>query len=74
MSDFCKLSDLSVGDKVKVDGGFTCMSDGDIKEVKIDKNDDLYVDCNDGTHLLVGQTIMNNTDDDTLIGVYKENQ
>jgi hypothetical protein len=46
---------LAPGDRLVADGGFTCMSKGDVKEVKRDAAEGFYVDCADGKHFLDGQ-------------------
>lgn len=48
-----KLADIKIGDRVKTDGGFTCMAAG----TKIVEGDDdgLFIPCNDGKHYLDGQ-------------------
>ncbi len=59
-----KLSDLKAGDKIKADGGFTCVKEGNHK-VKSKKNGDLYIKCSEGKHLLDGQV----GEDGELIGI-----
>lgn len=62
---YAKLSELRVGDKVMVDGGFSCMHDGDVKIVK--EKDGLYIDCRYGHHHLHALA----TDDEHCIGIYR---
>lgn len=72
---------VKVGDKLRCDGGFTCLAKGDVREVKrndgslADTHDPeyakdpfarLYIDCADGTHTLDGQV----GDDGELVGLY----
>ena len=54
MTNFPKLTDLKAGDKLKADGGFTCLSAARIAEVKEDAGG-LYVECTEGRHGLDGQ-------------------
>jgi hypothetical protein len=54
MTDFPKLADLKPGDVLRADGGFTCLSDGAVREVMKD-DDGLYVQCSEGKHHLDGQ-------------------
>lgn len=49
-----KLKDIKPGQTVTTDTGFTCMGPGP-KLVKETPQGDLYVECNDGHHLLDGQ-------------------
>jgi hypothetical protein len=39
-----KMDDIKVGDKLIADGGFTCIEEGRVCEVKA-RGDTLYVDC-----------------------------
>jgi hypothetical protein len=62
---YAELSELRPGDVVQVDGGFSCIKDGEKRTV----NDDgeLWIACKDGRHYLSGQV-----DDGTAcIGVYR---
>ena len=59
-----KLSDLTVGDTVVTDCGFTCMSAGP-KIVQQDDRGSFYVACDEGEHHLDGQEDENGE----LIGV-----
>jgi hypothetical protein len=40
-----KMEDIKVGDKLKADGGFTCIEEGRVCDVKADDKGNLYVDC-----------------------------
>lgn len=51
---FANLKDLKAGDKVRTDGGFTCMPEGATRTVRAGE-DGLYVRCDDGRHYLDGQ-------------------
>jgi hypothetical protein len=62
-----KLIDLKEGDKLVADGGFTCLNEGQIVEVKKDAAGELYVPCRSGRHALDGQT----DDGETLVGLEK---
>lgn len=74
---------VKAGDVLRTDGGFTCMKEGHHKivhlapEGSVKGNDPeydkdpisrLYVECDDGKHLLCGQV----GDDGELIGLYPE--
>lgn len=66
--NWSKLEDLKPGDKLKADGGFTCLKEGDIREVKLHECGSLYVDCADGgKHFLEGQ-LDYKTDSGEVIG------
>jgi len=62
-----QLSDITTGQNVIVDDGFTCMKPG-IKTVKTSVYGDLYVDCCKGRHLLDGRVDA----DGFLIGIFRE--
>lgn len=66
--EYAQLDKLNVGDKLEVDGDFTCMHGGDIKEVMRNKNGELYVKCSLDTqeHYLCGQDDGNGY----LVGMY----
>jgi hypothetical protein len=55
-----KYYDLKVGDKLIVDGGFSCMTQGNEKEI-FDDNGELYVKCTygKGKHYLYAQKDVN---------------
>ncbi len=50
---YAKVSDVKAGDKLRADGGFTCIETGAVLEVK--DADGLYVCCALGSHWLIGQ-------------------
>lgn len=52
---FANVADVVVGTKLKTDAGFTCMKDGEIKEVFKREDGALCIHCADGTHDLEGQ-------------------
>jgi hypothetical protein len=62
-----RYRDLREGMKLKTDGGFTCMGDGDIKTVLLSDCGYFYISCASGMHVLVGQ--INDREDDKLIGL-----
>jgi len=62
---YLKLADLAPGMTVRVDGGFTCMAEGEERVVKADVDGDLYIECAEGRHGLAGQL----DDDGRLIGI-----
>lgn len=49
------LEEIKHGDILIADGGFTCLQEGEELEVKLDKNSEKYVECEQGYHFLVGQ-------------------
>lgn len=49
------ITEVKVGDKLVADGGFTCIKEGQVVEVKKNATDGLYVDCDYGHHSLEGQ-------------------
>jgi len=54
-NSYARIQDLKVGDRLCPDDGFTCMLEGDIKDVREDEMG-LYVACTDGgAHYLDGQ-------------------
>lgn len=65
--NWVKLSQLTPGDEVECDGGFTCL---DRKAVATVKEDSVgkYISCSHGKHYLDGQL---ETDGDSLIGLYQ---
>jgi len=60
------IKDLKVGDKLKADGGFTCLKNGEVVQVAKD-HDGLFIPCDEGTHTLVGQV----DDNGNLVGLEK---
>lgn len=40
-----KFEEVKAGDKLVADGGFTCIEEGRVCEVKADAKGELYVDC-----------------------------
>lgn len=62
--NFVKANEVNKGDIVRVDYGFTCMSDGE-KVVKQDETG-LFLNCLDGKHYLDGQL-----ENGEYIGIYK---
>ncbi len=65
--EWARLSQLAPGDFVYVDGGFTCISDGETRKVKYSPGG-LFIDCDHGHHFLSGQL---ENDGDSLIGIYQ---
>ena len=64
--ELAKLSQVAPGDFVCVDSGFTCISDGETREVRYSPNG-LFINCSHGHHLLASQL---ENDGDSLIGIY----
>ena len=64
--EWARLSQLAPGDFVRVDEGFTCISDGAKREVKYSPGG-LFIDYDHGHHFLSGQL---EDDGDSLIGIY----
>jgi len=67
-SDFVKLNNLRVGDRVSVDGGFTCIPGGTTLTVVQDSGGQLCVPCAHGLHPLSGQV---DDENDVCVGVYR---
>jgi hypothetical protein len=66
---WAKLSELKPGDKLVTDGGFTCMLDDAVKEVRQRENGDLYIECDlEGGHTLEGQ--VSEVNHDSLVGLW----
>lgn len=72
---WAKLSQLKLGDKLRADGGFTCIDEGAVLEIRADDDGELYVDCRGsedatdcgpGLHYLDGQA----DDGEHLVGFY----
>lgn len=59
------ISEAKAGAYVVADGGFTCIPEGAILEIKQD-NEGLYVNCEEGKHYLDGQYSYDGTE--RLIG------
>lgn len=53
------------GMKVEVDGGFTCIEKGAVREVKTDAEGHMFFDCTAGQRYLAGQ--YDGEDDDTAV-------
>lgn len=64
---FAKLSELSVGDTIKIGRGFCCCKAGSIREVKQRPSGSLYFDCVGGFHKL------NEWEEGELVGITKVN-
>lgn len=65
-----KETEIREGDNLIADGGFSCMKEKTKSIVKKDENNELYVDCADGTHYLSGQR----DGKGSIIGFYKDVQ
>ncbi len=65
--EYARLSQLTPGDMVQVDGGFTCMTPWSLKTVWLRADCELYVKCEDGEHVLDGQLM---DDMDSLVGLH----
>lgn len=57
MSEFgkLKLKDVKAGDRIVVDGGFTCIKGGTVVELYPDEDGHLCFKCRKGDHGLAGQ-------------------
>ena len=66
---YAMLCEVEEGDTVRVDGGFTCLDDGEIRVVERFKHSrnggGLFIRCNDGKHFLDGQL----DQDDKYVGI-----
>lgn len=66
---YARLDRLKPGDRVMVDGGFTCMEPWSRHRAHVDPVDKrLYIFCRSGQHYLDGQL---NRQGVSLVGVYK---
>lgn len=65
MKSYMKVSEALPGVKVIVDGGFTCIPEGTIVELKEDTDGSIYFDCSAGHHDIAGQV-----EDNHLIGMF----
>jgi len=63
-------TEMKLGDRLVADGGFTCLQEGEICEVK-QEDDELYVECEAGKHFLDGQL---NDEDTAYVGFLKERE
>ncbi|ETI62995.1 hypothetical protein C100_14880 [Sphingobium sp. C100] len=63
---YAHLSSLKAGDRVEVDGDFTCIPAGSTLTVEVDPTGELFIPCTSGMHFLDGQLC----GEDTLVGVY----
>lgn len=52
---YAEQGKLKAGDYVVTDGDFTCMPKGARRKVMKDEAGELYINCEDGGHYLVGQ-------------------
>lgn len=67
---WAQATQIKAGMKLKTDGDFTCIPEGQIVEVKVDENrrgfSRFFVDCKCGGHYLDGQV----GDDGEVLGFY----
>jgi hypothetical protein len=71
---YLTFADAKPGLRIQVDGGFTCIGDGEFRELKADTQGDLYFECNGpegecepGPHILDGQEA---DEGEWYVGVY----
>lgn len=64
--EWARLSHLKPGDRLRADGGFTCILEDATPPVKAESDGRLYVPCSDGRHYLDGQA----DDGEHLVGMY----
>lgn len=62
---YARIAEVTKGTRLRVDGGFTCMKTGDIKLVHSTEDDKLFIECDEGAHMLCGQC-----QDDYYLGLY----
>ena len=62
---YLKIADAETGQRVELDGGFTCIKSGSVQ--LLEDNKGLYFLCDNGRHYIEGQT------DDGIycVGIYK---
>lgn len=65
------IAEVKVGDKLVADGGFTCLKEGEVVEVKKDGLG-LYVDCTYFHHYLDGQEGHTPETEGCYVGFLKE--
>ncbi len=64
--EYAKLCDVTDGDIVELDSGFTCVNPGKYIVHRDNGGGALFIECSEGKHLLDGQE----GDDGYLIGIY----
>lgn len=69
MTNFAKVAEVKAGDKLKADGGFTCIAEGAILTVVENEMGELCVPCKKGLHSLEGQ--MDYDTAETYVGLSK---
>lgn len=69
MRPFARVSEINEGTMLIVDGGFTCIDQGEIRKVHRDKNG-LYIECKEGKHYLGGQLRNVDPNNDYYVGLY----
>lgn len=62
---YATVDQVVEGSRVECDGGFTCLDEGDVREVLKDNDGGLYIRCSKGEHYLDGQI-----DGDHYVGLY----
>lgn len=75
---YAHRSTIKAGDRVRADGGFTCLKEGSIHTVLSTTRDlsaaanppfeSLFIECDDGKHMLDGQLDFDG--DGALVGLY----
>lgn len=63
---YAAVAAVPAGSLLEVDGGFTCMARGEVRQVQRDDGG-LYVACKDGKHYLDGQL---NSTSNVYVGMY----
>lgn len=64
------IDDVSVGDVLMADGGFTCVDAGKVT-IEAEPNGDLFFRCNAGKHFIDGQI---DDEDGLLVGLSHESK
>lgn len=65
---FMKITEAVVGQKIRLDAGFTCVEPDATRTITADDDGNLYFECSRGHHYLDGQL---NDHKNDLIGIYK---
>lgn len=52
---WARVDQVRSGSKVEADGGFTCVTGGQIMEIREDPDDMLFFVCDEGRHYIAGQ-------------------
>ena len=54
--EWLRVEDLAPGKTVQVDGGFDCLREGSLHQLKQDANGEFYINCAEGKHYIFSET------------------